>query len=592
MLAAEEKSTMDDSTLKSGSPSIDEKATRKADDSVREGSSSPTPTPSVHDGAHEGHGHLELKKTLTAKEAQAELDRIMTSGEGVVYPTGMALGLISMALCLSVFLMALDNTIIATAIPKITDQFHSLPDVGWYGSAYLLTTASFQLLFGKFYTYFSIKWVYLIAIGIFELGSLICGVAPNSTALIIGRAVAGIGSAGIFSGALIIVAYSVPLAKRPMYTGFIGAMYGIASVAGPLLGGVFTDKATWRWCFFINLPIGAITVVAIIIFFKNPERAAVADLGWKARVEEFDLYGTAVFIPAIICLLLALQWGGSKYPWGDAKIIALFVVFGVLIAAFIAIQFWKQESGTIPPKLMAKRSMWAASWFSFTLGSCFLLLIYYLPIWFQAVKGASAVKSGIMNLPMILTLVVVSVVGGIGVTVVGYYAPLMIGSSVLVAIGVGLLYTLTPESDHKYWIGYQAITGIGIGLGMQQPLIAVQTVLDISQVPIGTSVIIFVQTLGGALFVSVGQNVFTNKLSEGLAKYAPTVDPKIVLSTGATSIQKSIDKALLPGVTLAYNNALTQAFLVAAIMATATIIGSAAIEWKSVKGKKIEMGAA
>lgn len=150
--------------------------------------------------------------------------------------------------------------------------------------AYLLTTASFQLLFGKFYTFFSIKWVYLVAIAIFELGSLICGVAPTSTALIVGRAVAGVGSAGIFSGALIIVAYSVPLAKRPMYTGFIGAMYGIASVAGPLLGGVFTDKATWRWCFFINLPLGVITMVVIVFFFKAPERAAVAELGWKERM--------------------------------------------------------------------------------------------------------------------------------------------------------------------------------------------------------------------------------------------------------------------------------------------------------------------
>jgi MFS family permease len=128
-----------------------------------------------------------------------------------------------------------------------------LPDVGWYGSAYLLTTAAFQLLFGKFYTFFSIKLVYLIAIGIFELGSLVCGVAPNSNALIVGRAIAGVGSAGVFSGALIIVAYSVPLQKRPMFSGFIGAMYGIASVAGPLLGGAFTDKATWRWCVYINL---------------------------------------------------------------------------------------------------------------------------------------------------------------------------------------------------------------------------------------------------------------------------------------------------------------------------------------------------
>jgi len=197
-----------------------------------------------------------------------------------------------------------------------------------------------------------------------------------------------------------------------------------------------------------------------------------------------------------------------------------------------------------------------------------------------------------MNLPMVLSLVLVSIISGIGVTVVGYYAPLMIASSVIAAIGAGMLSTFTPASGHAMWIGYQCLTGIGIGLGMQQPLIAVQTVLDISQVPVGTSVIIFVQTLGGALFVSIGENVFTNKLVANLAKYAPEINPEIVLSTGATSIQQTISKASLPGVTLAYNNALTHAFLVSAIMAALTLVGSAAIEWKSVKGKKIEMGAA
>lgn len=152
--------------------------------------------------------------------------------------------------------------------------------------------------------------------------------------------------------------------------------------------------------------------------------------------------------------------------------------------------------------------------------------------------------------------------------------------------------TFKPDTNHSMWIGYQAIAGIGIGLGMQQPLIAVQTVLDISEVPVGTSVIIFLQTLGGALFVSIGENIFTNKLMQGLHQYVPTLDPSIVLATGATSIQKTIDKAFLPGVTLAYNNALTKSFLVAAVMAALTIIGSLAIEWKSVKGKKIEMAAA
>jgi MFS family permease len=340
------------------------------------------------------------------------------------------------------------------------------------------------------------------------------------------------------------------------------------------------------------LPIGAITIGVIMIFFKSPDRASVASLGWKERVKEFDLYGTIVFIPAIICLLLALQWGGTKYPWSSGRIIALFVVFGVLILIFIAIQFWKKDSATIPPSIMKKRSMAAASWFSFTLGAAFLLLIYYLPIWFQAVKGASAVKSGIMNLPMILTLVVVSIISGIGVTTIGYYSPLMIASTIFTSVGVGLLHTFHPDTNHSMWIGYQALAGIGIGLGMQQPLIAVQTVLDISQVPIGTSVIVFVQTLGGALFVSIGQNVFSNKLLEDLAKYAPSIDPNIILKTGATSIQQTIDKADLPGVTLAYNNALTQAFLVACIMVALSLIGSATIEWKSVKGKKIEMGAA
>ncbi|KAL8764046.1 MAG: hypothetical protein Q9184_000334 [Pyrenodesmia sp. 2 TL-2023] len=174
------------------------------------------------------------------QEAEA-LDKVTEEPQ---YPSGAKLAIITISLCLSVLLMALDNTIIATAIPRITDQFNSLDDVGWYGSSYLLTTCAFQLLFGKFYTFFSIKWVYLVAIGIFELGSLVCGAAPNSVALIIGRAIAGVGSAGIFAGALVIVAYTVPLVKRPIYTGIIGAMYGIASVAGPLMGGAVRNNSS------------------------------------------------------------------------------------------------------------------------------------------------------------------------------------------------------------------------------------------------------------------------------------------------------------------------------------------------------------
>lgn len=148
------------------------------------------------------------------------------------------------------FLVALDRTIIATAIPKITDDFHSLGDIGWYASAYLLTACSFQLLTGRIYTFYNPKWVFLINIAIFEIGSIICGAAPNSTAFIVGRAVAGLGSSGMFSGVIILMVHTVPLHKRPAYTGVFGMVFGVASVIGPLLGGAFTDGPSWRWCFW------------------------------------------------------------------------------------------------------------------------------------------------------------------------------------------------------------------------------------------------------------------------------------------------------------------------------------------------------
>ncbi|CAI7598280.1 unnamed protein product [Penicillium viridicatum] len=511
--------------------------------------------------------------------------------EKQVYPPSSKLAPILVGLCFQSFCIALDNTILSTAVPKITEQFNSLGDLSWYASAYLLTTCAVTLPFGKVYTYYSTKWTYMIALGLFELGSLICAVTPTSKGLIFGRAIAGVGSGGLSPGALLVLANSVPLHRRALYFGIIGSTSGIATITGPLLGGLLTDHVSWRWCFWINLPFGVLTGLVILLFFKDSTlpKPKISRLG---QLKRMDPLGVLAFIPAIVSLLLCLQWGGTKYSWGNARIIVLFVLFGVLGFAWCIIQVWQQDNATVPPRLLRNRNVLGAVIHATFLGGSFFIFGYYLPIWFQAVKEDSASESGINNLPMVVAMIVFSALAGLLINIVGYYTPLMFAGSAFLTIGSGLCTTFKVNSGHPRWIGYQVILGIGAGLGFQQSINALQTVLPLQDIPIGIAIITFAQSLSGAMFISIAQTVFENRLVASITANAPNLNPNAIIKAGAANLSHRVPKDMLPSVLYAYNVAIIQTFYVSVAAALLSFIGAGLVQWKSMKRRQKYDGAA
>ncbi|KUI59490.1 Putative HC-toxin efflux carrier TOXA [Cytospora mali] len=501
------------------------------------------------------------------------------------YPTGFTFGITLFALFISLFCVALDSTIIATAIPRITDQFHALQDVGWYGSSYLLTKCAFQLPFGKVFRFFSLKWTFLAALFIFEVGSVLCAAATSSAMLIVGRTIAGIGCAGISSGGLIIIANITPMEKRATYQSLYGGIFGIASVVGPLVGGAFTDKVTWRWCFYINLPLGAVSAAFIVFFLHLPAKPnpfkemGILDLLWN-----LDPIGFVLFVPSIICLLFALQWGGTTYAWNSGQMIALFVVFGVTLIAFIVSQAWLGEGGTVSPRIAKQRTIFASSLFTFCLAGTFFLLGYFIPIYFQAVKGKTALQSGIDTIPLILPNVIGILFAGFGTSKIGYYVPFIYLAVVLAPIGAGLITTLQPGTSSAKWVGYQILFGFGSGCGFQLPQVAAQIVLPPRDIPAGISVSMLFQGLGGAVLISAANNVLNDKLLHYVnALGIPGVDGMAVINAGATGFRSVIPAEHIGEVVSVYNRALSKAFQIALIMACLSALPAALLEWRSVR---------
>lgn len=539
----------------------------------------------------------ETDSTKPSSVSDQDSIRNEKTDDNVEYPKGLRLALIFTSLVLAVFLVALDATIIATAIPTITSQFNSLSDVSWYNSAFLLTNSAFQLPFGRAYTLLNTKWTYIASIVVFEIGSVVCGTAPNSIALIIGRAIQGTGGAGIFGGAFIITAEAVPLDKRAVFNASLGGVFGIASVVGPLLGGVFTTNVTWRWCFYINLPLGGLVLAAVFFFLSNPKPKDPNRFKGQTGLQvfnKFDPIGTGLLLPSIICLLLALQWG-VQYGWSSPRVIATFVVFGVTIIAWAVVQVRAGQDATLPWKVVSQRTVASAAIYSLLVGSAFSLIVYYLPLWFQTIKRDTPQQSGIHQLPTILSLVIASIAAGGLVVKFGYYVPFLYAGTVFLSIGSGLLSTLKPDASVGAWIGYQILFAAGVGMALEQTNIAAQTVLAEKDIPAGTSLMVFARSLGGALAVGIGQTVFEQRL-RGLLVGVPGLDKSVVgtlvSGSGATDLVSKIqaaaggDQGIVATVIGLYNTALTNSFYVAVAFSALTIIPCLFIEWKSVKKEK------
>ncbi|TLD25408.1 hypothetical protein PspLS_06300 [Pyricularia sp. CBS 133598] len=462
-----------------------------------------------------------------------------------------------------------DATIVSTIVPSLINEFDSQASSGWYGAIYLLVAGTTQPSVGKIYAIFPPYLVFLGSVALLAAGSLTCALAQNAATFIGGRAVTGLGASGMLSGCLVIVALITPISSRPAYTTVLGGLEGIALIAGPLIGGSIADSIGWRWCFWINLPCSAlIALAALRMAPRNLNKGSVDDdKPWSRRLADIDFLGGLGIVGSLVCLFLALQWGGAVYPWSDARVVALLVLFAVSFVAMGLYQSRLGERATFPVRLFRNREFTCVIAYSFLLASSQFVTLYYLPLWFQKVEGLSAKESGIKMLPMVVAVIVVSILGGAGASVTGYQAPFMILATILGAVGSGMLHTLTPGISIPRQIGYQILFGSGSGMGMQQGIVASQIVVAARDVPYSISAVMLVNTVGGACFVSVSQALLLSELTED----------GVGLNDG--------DKAL------AYNRGVAKIFLLTTVLCTATVATWPFLGWGSLKDKKVSQEA-
>jgi EmrB/QacA subfamily drug resistance transporter len=460
------------------------------------------------------------------------------------------------ALMLAVLLAALDGTIVATALPTITAELGGLDQLSWVVTGYLLASTISTPIYGKLGDLYGRKRVFQAAIVIFLIGSALCGQAQGMGELIAFRTLQGLGGGGLIVLAQAIIGDVVSPRDRGRYQGIFGAVFGISSVAGPLIGGFLVDNASWRWIFYVNLPIGIVALAVIAVALRVPE---------QRREARIDVLGTILLSLAAGCFVLATSLGGQTYGWGSWEIVGLGVVTVAATALLIPVEKRAAEP-VLPMSLFSSRVFTVAGAIGFIVGFGLFGATTYLPLFLQIVTGASPTGSGLELLPLILGLLVTSIGSGQLIARWGHYRPFPIAGTALMVVGFWRLSTMEPSTSALERSLDMVILGLGIGLVMQVLVLAVQNDVDYRDLGVATSGATFFRSIGGCFGVAICGAIFSNRLGAelaGLANLPPALASGNVTRDQVAQLPTAAREAFVG----AYADALTTVFLVCAPVA-------------------------
>jgi EmrB/QacA subfamily drug resistance transporter len=426
------------------------------------------------------------------------------------------LWIILVGLACSLFLSSLNQTMVATILPTIASEFKALGSIAWVATAYLLTSTITQPLAGKLSDTIGRKALMTTCMLIFLLGTMICALSTGLVMVVAGRAVQGMGGGGVVAMVQIILSDVVSIQDRGKYTGFIGAVWTISSIVGPLLGGVFADQLSWRWTFWINLPLGVVALVIVAVFLHLPGESwlgvrAVEGERWSIKLRSIDYMGAALLCAATTGFLLATSWGGHAFAWNSPVIIGIYSASAVGLVAFVLVEIYVAVDPLIPPRLFKVRNVSLVCLYSFLVGMMLFTLIFYIPIYFQLTKGSTATESGLQMLPLLLSTVVASILSGVLITMTGSYRVFVVLGAAFVAIGCGLMSTWDLTSNRGHEIGYMVLAGLGLGQSLQSALIAAQAAIEHKDIAVVTSLVGFSRVIGGVTGLAICSSVFTNR---------------------------------------------------------------------------------